>query len=57
MRYAIIENGTVVNIVVAEPEYAAEMGWIAATEQACIGGTYSPETGFKWKEEDDETRT
>ena len=27
-RYAIIENGTVVNVVVADAEIAAENGWI-----------------------------
>jgi len=28
MRYAIIENGTVVNVVVADAQIAAENGWI-----------------------------
>lgn len=28
MRYAIIENGVVVNVVIAEADYAAEQGWI-----------------------------
>jgi hypothetical protein len=28
MRYAIIENGAVVNVVVADAEIAAENGWI-----------------------------
>jgi len=28
MRYAIIENGTVVNVVVADAEYAQSQGWI-----------------------------
>ena len=37
MRYAIIENNVVVNVVVAEPEYAAEKGWIEC-----------PEAGPKW---------
>ena len=27
-RYAIIENGTVVNVVVADAQLAAENGWI-----------------------------
>lgn len=40
MKYAIIENGTVVNIVNAEADFAAENGWILATEEAQIGGTY-----------------
>ena len=28
MKYAIIENGVVANVVVAEADYAAEQGWI-----------------------------
>jgi len=28
-NYAIIENGKVVNTVVAEPDYAATQGWVA----------------------------
>jgi hypothetical protein len=28
MKYAIIENGVVVNVVVAETEYAQSQGWI-----------------------------
>jgi len=28
MRYAIIENGTVVNVVVADAQIAAENGWV-----------------------------
>jgi hypothetical protein len=30
MKYAIIENGVVTNVVVAEADYAAEQGWIDA---------------------------
>lgn len=40
MKYAIIENGIVVNIVVAEPEYANTQGWVAVTDGAGIGWTY-----------------
>jgi len=40
MRYAIIENDIVKNIVVAEPDFADEQGWIEATAGAKIGGTY-----------------
>jgi hypothetical protein len=32
MRYAVIVDGSVVNIVVASPEYAAEQGWVEATQ-------------------------
>jgi len=28
MRYAIIENGVVVNVVIADAEYAAQQGWV-----------------------------
>jgi hypothetical protein len=37
MRYAIIENGKVVNIAVATPEVAAEFGWIECPEGVGIG--------------------
>lgn len=30
-NYAIIENGKVVNTVVAEPDYAATQGWVILT--------------------------
>lgn len=39
-NYAIIENGVVVNAVIAEPEYAAEQGWVALTAGAGIGWDY-----------------
>ncbi len=32
MRYAVIVEGAVVNIVVASPEYAEQMGWAEATQ-------------------------
>ena len=37
-RYAIIENGVAVNVVVADAEYAAQQGWIAC-----------PDAGPGWK--------
>jgi len=40
MRYAIIENGTVVNVVVADAQLAAENGWIACPD-AGPGWTYA----------------
>jgi hypothetical protein len=43
MQYAIIDNGTVVNIAEATPEFAASQGWIDATG-AIIGGTWDGET-------------
>jgi hypothetical protein len=32
MKYAVIENGVVINIVVAEPDFAAQMGWVVIPE-------------------------
>jgi hypothetical protein len=40
MKYAIIENGIVVNIVVASPEFAAQQGWIECPEGVGIGWTF-----------------
>lgn len=40
MKYAIVEKGVVVNIVKSEADFASENGWILATENAQIGGTY-----------------
>lgn len=31
-RYAIIQNGVVTNVVVADAEYAAQNGWIACPD-------------------------
>jgi len=36
-NYAIIENGVVVNTVIAEPEYATEKGWIDLPAGVSIG--------------------
>ena len=36
-RYAIIENGVVANVVVADAEYAAQQGWIEC-----------PDAGPRW---------
>lgn len=35
--FAIIENGVVVNMAVAEPDFAATQGWIAAPDGVSIG--------------------
>jgi hypothetical protein len=40
MKYAIIENGVVVNVVVAEAEYAQSQGWIECPT-AGPGWTYA----------------
>jgi len=39
-NYAIIENGLVVNAVVAEADYAAQQGWVLLTEGAGIDWSY-----------------
>ena len=39
-NYAIIENGKVVNTVVAEPDYAATQGWVALPDNAGIDWDY-----------------
>ena len=39
-RYAIIENGVAVNVVIAEPKYAAENGWVECPD-AGPGWTYA----------------
>lgn len=40
MRYAIIENGVAVNVVIADAEYAAQQGWVACPD-AGPGWTYA----------------
>jgi hypothetical protein len=39
-KYAIIENGKVVNAVVADAEFAAKQGWVALTGDAGIDWDY-----------------
>ena len=39
-NFAVIENGKVVNSVVAEADYAAEQGWIELTGNAGIDWDY-----------------
>jgi len=42
MKYAIVENGVVTNIVVSDdPELAEDRGWIEAEGGVSIGWTYS----------------
>ena len=40
MNYAIVENGIVVNIVVATADFAASQGWIEIQNEARIGWIY-----------------
>ena len=42
-RYAIIENGVVTNVVLAEAEFAAEQGWIEC-QDASPGWKYDGTT-------------
>ena len=39
-NFAIIENEKVVNVVVAEEDYAAAQGWVALSGRAGIGWDY-----------------
>lgn len=39
-NFAIIENGKVVNAIVAETDYANSQGWIALPDNAGIGWDY-----------------
>jgi hypothetical protein len=39
-NYAIIENGKVINAVVAEADYAAEHGWVELTGVTGVGWDY-----------------
>jgi hypothetical protein len=40
MRYAEIKDGKVINIVIAEPDVAAERGWVECPEEVGIGWDY-----------------
>jgi hypothetical protein len=40
MKYAEIKNGKVTNIVIAEPDVAAERGWIECPYEAGVGWDY-----------------
>lgn len=40
-NYAIIENGKVVNTVVAEADYAATQGWVELTGTAGVNWDYT----------------
>ena len=45
MKHAVIENGVIVNIVLAEPEFAAQMGWITFPEYV---GTRAVTLGWEY---------
>lgn len=40
MKYAVIENQIVINIALADPEYAQSQGWVAATDDVSTGWGY-----------------
>lgn len=40
MKYAIIENELVINIAVAEPDFAESQGWVELVGDAGIGWSY-----------------
>ena len=42
MEYCIIEDGVIVNMIVAEADFAGEIGALPAYEGAAIGGAYTP---------------
>jgi hypothetical protein len=42
--YAVIENGVMVNVALAEAEYAAEQGWVLLPHGVILGSTYDGET-------------
>jgi len=44
MKYAIIAKGIVTNIAVADPEFAAEHGWIECPEGVDIGWSFDGQT-------------
>lgn len=39
-KYAIIENGKVINTVISDADYAAAQGWIACPDEAGIEWDY-----------------
>lgn len=42
MEYCIVEDGVIVNMIVAEADFAAEIGALPGYDGAAIGGKYSP---------------
>ena len=42
MEYCIVEDGVIVNMIVAEADFAAEIGALPAYEGAAIGVPYTP---------------
>lgn len=42
MEYCIVEDGVIVNMIVAEADFAGEIGALPAYEGAAMGGAYTP---------------
>ena len=42
MDYCIVEDGVIVNMIVAKADFAAEIGALPGYDGAAIGGKYSP---------------
>lgn len=42
MEYCIVEDGVIINMIVADADFAAEIGALPAYEGAAIGGAYTP---------------
>ena len=42
MEYCIVEDGVIVNMIVAEADFAAEIRALPAYDGAAIGGAYTP---------------
>ena len=42
MEYCIVEDGVIVNVIVAEADFAAEIGALPGYDGAAIGGAYTP---------------
>ena len=42
MEYCIVEDGVIVNMIVADADFAGEIGALPAYAGAAIGGAYTP---------------
>ena len=42
MEYCIVKDGVIVNMIVAEADFAAEIGALPGYDGAAIGGAYTP---------------
>ena len=42
MEYCIVEDGVIVNMIVAKADFAAEIGALPGYDGAAIGGAYTP---------------